>query len=224
MKICGVYKIQSIIKPKCIYIGSTKNINKRWKNHAYLLRVGRHSNSKLQQHYNKYGSDDLKYSLLCECGEDDRCAMEQFFIDALDPWFNISTKTIGIGFTDETRQKMSQSAKGRVPWNKGKTGCYSKEILEIMKNARIDYFKTDKGKELSLKIAESNRTRIESIETRQKKSNSHKGLKHSQESIDKIVKYHKGKKRTGDALKNIQEGIKKRDLKKKSEKLFIQDN
>lgn len=41
----------------------------------------------------------------------------------------------GKHLTEETRQKMSDSKLGKTPWNKGKTGIYSKETLQKMSNA-----------------------------------------------------------------------------------------
>jgi predicted DNA-binding protein (MmcQ/YjbR family) len=57
---CGIYKIQSVIKPERIYIGSAKNIRIRWNIHTSNLKLNRHENKKLQNHYNKYGVNDLK--------------------------------------------------------------------------------------------------------------------------------------------------------------------
>jgi group I intron endonuclease len=64
MKIVGVYKIQSIIKPERIYIGSTVDMVNRWWTHLYYLRNGDHHSPKLQRHYNKYGEDDLVFEII----------------------------------------------------------------------------------------------------------------------------------------------------------------
>jgi hypothetical protein len=37
-RITGIYKIQSIIKPERIYIGSAVYVDKRWKEHLNDLR------------------------------------------------------------------------------------------------------------------------------------------------------------------------------------------
>jgi len=58
----------------------------------------------------------------------------------------------------EIRKKMSKATKGRTPWNKGRTGVYSKETLE--------------------KMSQSQMGKIVSKETRKKLSKAHKGLKH----------------------------------------------
>ena len=41
--------------------------------------------------------------------------------------------------TEEYRKKMSESLKGNVPWNKGKTGIYSEETLKKMSEVRKRY-------------------------------------------------------------------------------------
>lgn len=41
--------------------------------------------------------------------------------------------------SEETKQKIKQSNRGKVPWNKGKTNVYSIETLEKMKKAKENY-------------------------------------------------------------------------------------
>ena len=64
MKISGIYKIQSVIKPDRCYIGSGVCIKSRWNRHLCDLRHNRHWSKKLQNHYNKYGESDLQFSIL----------------------------------------------------------------------------------------------------------------------------------------------------------------
>jgi len=40
------------------------------------------------------------------------------------------------------RRQQSESRKGSIPWNKGKTGIYSNETKQIMSKKRIEYFET----------------------------------------------------------------------------------
>jgi len=42
---------------------------------------------------------------------------------------------IGHTQTTETRKKISNSLKGSIPWNKGKTNIYTKEVLEKISQA-----------------------------------------------------------------------------------------
>jgi len=107
MRISGIYKIQSRVKPKRIYIGSAKNIRHRWFEHKSALARHVHYNRRLQQHYDKYGLDDMVFSVIVGCDVENLITYEQFYIDSLDPWFNIC--------------KVAGRVIGREPWNKGKT-------------------------------------------------------------------------------------------------------
>jgi len=92
MKISGIYKIQSVIKPERIYIGSAVVISTRWDNHLSRLRLNKHPNRKLQNHFNKYGEADLSFSILLGCDKEYLIVNEQFFIDSYKPYFNLRPK------------------------------------------------------------------------------------------------------------------------------------
>ena len=88
--ISGIYKIQSKVNPEKFYIGSSKDIVNRWSRHRYSLKVQKHKNPKLQMHYNKYGLEDLSITVVCKCDLSELIKQEQYFIDTLNPWFNVS--------------------------------------------------------------------------------------------------------------------------------------
>jgi group I intron endonuclease len=85
----GVYKIQSTKRPDLIYIGSSINIEKRWKEHMDSLRLNKHSNKKLQNHFNN-NPNDLSLSIIICCDASELDLAEQFFIDTYKTYFNIS--------------------------------------------------------------------------------------------------------------------------------------
>ena len=62
-KQAGIYLIVSKINGKR-YIGSSVRICVRWSEHKSDLRLNRHHSPLLQRHYNKYGEDDLVFSVL----------------------------------------------------------------------------------------------------------------------------------------------------------------
>lgn len=120
--ISGIYKIQSRIKPERVYVGSTVNMSKRWSQHKRELCCNEHNNARLQNHVNKYGIEDLEFSIIVGCSKCTLVAYEQFYIDALDPWFNIrkiAGNGKGVIASEETIRRLSESHKGQVPWNKG---------------------------------------------------------------------------------------------------------
>ncbi|MCA2594046.1 MAG: GIY-YIG nuclease family protein [Microcystis sp. M38BS1] len=99
-KVTAIYKITSKITGK-IYIGSSINVGRRWSHHLWALRTKKHGNKHLQQHSEKYGLEDLQFSIL-EVIEDSKngCTdeyiefllkREKYYADLLDPEFNIAT-------------------------------------------------------------------------------------------------------------------------------------
>ena len=166
----GIYKIQSKCKPERIYIGSAINISRRWTRHRVDLKNNQHSSSKLQRHYNKYGSDDFVFTLLLECNIDELIEKEQLFIDSYSPFFNCFPKaysSLGRKISDETKRKMSESQKGRkghAAWNRGKKNVYSNETLNKMSEAAKKRPSPRKGiknsEEHRKRISEANKGRI----------------------------------------------------------------
>lgn len=122
MKISGIYKIQSKIKPERIYIGSAINISNRWRSHINSLKRNKHDNGRLQNHFNKYGEVDLQFSILLGCPKEDLIKIEQYFLDSYTSWFNIcriaGNVMGGRKHTEETKQKMrkpkSEEAKANM--------------------------------------------------------------------------------------------------------------
>lgn len=135
---CGIYRIGSKIHPDRCYIGSAKNIKKRWSRHKKDLEAGTH-NPILQAHYNKYGFDDLIFSVVEEfdfISKEHTIGREQYYMDndPLNCYFNVnkkadscegSTRVLsekhkqaisrgrkGIVFTEEHRANISKGRKG----------------------------------------------------------------------------------------------------------------
>lgn len=59
----GIYCIENISNKK-IYIGQSKNIDKRLLQHKNLLEIGKHYNIHLQNSYNKYGKQYFSFRIL----------------------------------------------------------------------------------------------------------------------------------------------------------------
>jgi group I intron endonuclease len=148
MKISGIYKIQSVIKPERCYIGSSTNLRNRKYDHRYLLKKGIHHSAKLQAHYNKYGAEDLIYSIVYYCDKSDLIPdengviqLEQFYIDSFHSWFNMCPKAhshAGLKYSQEVCDKMGAMHKGQKAWNKG---------LKATPEARLNQSIAHKGKQ-----------------------------------------------------------------------------
>ena len=71
-----VYSIYFNSTDKC-YIGMTVNYQDRKKQHLYELKTGRHSCRELQGAYDKFGIDDMAFSIEERCSNSERHAREK---------------------------------------------------------------------------------------------------------------------------------------------------
>jgi len=70
------------------YIGSSVNIEERWKRHLKDLRGNKHHSKYMQRSFNKYGIQSIQISVLEICEPDMLLTREQYYIDTLSPKFN----------------------------------------------------------------------------------------------------------------------------------------
>lgn len=111
---CGVYSIVCIPNGY-MYIGSSINIASRWRHHRASLNRGDHKNIFLQRAWNKYGQKAFGFTILEICQSDNRVSRELYWMKKLNPIFNLSVvdpKKDRFTWSKETRQRMSESAKG----------------------------------------------------------------------------------------------------------------
>ena len=85
MKISGVYKITNIITGD-FYIGSSKDIEKRWAKHKCLSAHKQHPNSKLYKSMASYGLDNFTFEIIEKT--DNLKEREQYWIEQLSPTYN----------------------------------------------------------------------------------------------------------------------------------------
>ena len=112
----GIYKIENKINGK-VYIGQSKDINKRWIEHKSNLNNNRHPNKKLQNAWNSYGKDNFDFTVLEECDNNIINDREIYWISYYDSsnrelGYNLSTggeaSSKGMRFSNEQKEKMSE--------------------------------------------------------------------------------------------------------------------
>ena len=150
----GIYQIKSKINNK-IYIGSAIYFKNRWALHKKSLINNKHHSIYLQNHFNKYGLDDLEFIILEVCDKSNLIVKEQFYIDKFNPEFNmckIAGSALGIKRSEETKEKVrkanlglkhpewrnkikSKSQGGENHWTKFKEIPFSKESKTKMSNS-----------------------------------------------------------------------------------------
>ena len=86
-KISGVYKITNTVTND-FYIGSSKDIKRRWREHKCKSRWKQHPNNPLYQDMQKYGIDKFEFEILAEVEIEELKLTEQQFIETLNPTYN----------------------------------------------------------------------------------------------------------------------------------------
>lgn len=87
----GIYKI-GFKGTNNFYIGSSANIETRFKQHKYQLFYEKHDNPILQRAYNKYTLDNIYCEIIEICSKLDQFNREQYYLDTLNPIYNINRK------------------------------------------------------------------------------------------------------------------------------------
>jgi len=118
----GIYSITCKVNNK-VYIGSSVNIVKRWREHLSSLRRGKHRNQYLQHAFTKYGEESFSFSIVVECEPEMLLIEEEKQIkiyNSFNDGFNLvetpTTNMLGYKHTEESIKKMSRVRKklGRV--------------------------------------------------------------------------------------------------------------
>jgi group I intron endonuclease len=138
----GIYKLTNLVNNK-FYIGSARDLYKRASDHFCKLRKGIHKNPHLQASYNKYGNVFKFEVIKLIVNNEELFKAEQYFIDELNPQYNINRKATGhyIKHTIEARRKISESQyKTVIQYTRD--GVYIREfpsvksVLELYNNSK----------------------------------------------------------------------------------------
>lgn len=127
----GVYIIENLASPGKVYVGSSRNIEKRKIAHFHYLRAGKHHSEKLQRAFNKYGEASFVFRVIVNCPIGDLFEIEQKQIDALQSvsnGYNVNPLADSARFllTPESQEK---ARLGRI--GKKRPPGFSAKISEI---------------------------------------------------------------------------------------------
>ena len=113
----GVYCWRNLINGK-IYIGSSINLERRFREYYNVNSLEnelKRGNSLIARSLLKYGYYNFSLEILEYCEPSDAKSREQYYLDKLDPDYNIlkiANSRFGCMHTDETKEKMSLAKKG----------------------------------------------------------------------------------------------------------------
>ena len=185
----GIYQIYNPVTNKR-YIGSSINVERRFKEHIRNLRANRHCNQHLQNAWNKY-PEQLIFELLEVCEPTDLLTFEQYYIDYYKSYnrnfgYNIDRYAChsGNSLSDETKLKISQKHKGKkVPRdivekirlantgkNKPRQSQRMKELFSLGKSTfpRYNQVSEEKQRSWSQHLSESIKRRYSDYRNRPK--------------------------------------------------------
>lgn len=130
----GIYKITNKINNK-FYIGSSKDLIRRKKDHFRLLKKGINHSTLLQKAVNKYGIDNFIFEIIVECSEDLLFTIEQKIVDELKPKYNIAIKNVSVptGLPYKDKSLYKKYAKDRLA-NNNNFGWRSRTIIKLDNN------------------------------------------------------------------------------------------
>ncbi len=119
----GIYVIKNCVNNK-LYFGQTVNFKDRKKQHWLRLKRDAHGNSHLQNSWNKYGEKNFTFEIVEYC--------EKILLDEKEDFYISKYKTTNCKFgynkkeggsngslSQESRDKISKTLMGNIPWNKG---------------------------------------------------------------------------------------------------------
>jgi group I intron endonuclease len=177
-----IYKIISASQPSKFYIGSAVWFRRRRNSHRSRLAANTHHNPILQNHVNKYGLEDLLFEIVELVDSDDVLLdREQFYLDTLNPPFNIchiAGNTLGTKRSPATCKLLSELKKGNTH-NVGRK--LSAEHKASIQKANKGKSKTEEHKQ-KLRLAALSR----SPEVKNRYREARVGKRHSEETKKKI--------------------------------------
>lgn len=106
-RLCGIYRL-SVAEHS--YIGSSKNLYFRLREHRHDLQTNQHSNSFLQKVVNKYGLEAVTIDIIELCKIEERTQREKFWISELQSDMNLKDP-VTCELSESSKKKLSASLK-----------------------------------------------------------------------------------------------------------------
>ena len=162
MDFCGIYMIRNAIDGKA-YVGSSIEVEKRWKNHICRLNANKHDNPHLQSAWIKSGKDAFEFTIIEECHQGVLIQREIAWV----AYYDSMNHNRGYNLAYPDRQRMTDEIKQKI--SESRTGNPNCMGHIQSKEGRHRIGEAHKGNQY-------NKGRIPSEETKRKMSESHKGL------------------------------------------------
>ena len=149
----GVYKITNTVTGKC-YVGSSKNILRRWSEHKRFFKYRKYRSSQLYQDIREFGVDQFEFSILEECSVEELKVREQYYISMLKPEYNIRKANAGVSvkYKEDISEYQREYYQANKEEAKERKRNYYQANKEKAKEHQREYYQANKDK-----ISEYNR-------------------------------------------------------------------
>ena len=148
----GIYCIKNKTNGK-VYIGSSNNIERRFRRHRTELNTKRHSNKHLERAYQKDGEENFDFIILEICLEEELISKEIYYINKYEALDNTKGYNLSIPIKHPTitsnsnyRSILSEAKKGKMPsnyeemrqirWKKVEVSNLEGEILHVFNSLK----------------------------------------------------------------------------------------
>ncbi|ALN97247.1 homing endonuclease [Flavobacterium phage Fpv1] len=189
----GIYMIMNLSNNK-IYVGSSKDMSRRKREHFRALLINKHRNKYLQSSYNKHTKEMFVFIILEYCSTEQLITRENYWIDLKKSndnkkGYNLSVPKENGGFemTELTREKLKRIA------NEKHYGKLTDEQYQELLNKKIEYKNRERIHKTKKKILGFNKDtgelikKFNSISELGTSSNIHKVINNQQYSYKGMV-------------------------------------
>ena len=136
-KVSGVYKITNMITGD-FYIGSSKDVKRRWAEHKCPSSWKRFPNNQLYKDIQKYGVDNFDFQILEVVEQEELKVAEQQFIEKLKPTYNqMNASGLNIERRKKSQKEYKKTEKYKESHKKAQNKydnqlcCYNNETLSL---------------------------------------------------------------------------------------------
>ena len=188
MKRCGIYIIINKVNGHH-YVGSSRNVVKRFKDHVRDLKYNRHSSRHLQNAWNKYGAEQFVFHVFASATLKTMRKIEAIYLLILPCQYNnMRTVDEQISHSHETRAKIGAIHRGKIISSEHKAKISAAHLgrrHSDQHKAKIGSAHRGKilSQETKARIRAARAKQAFSVETRLKMSVAGKGRKQTPEQI-----------------------------------------
>lgn len=195
----GIYCIRNTETGR-VYVGSAKNILRRWNAHRTALNTNKHYSKMLQAAWNKFGAQGFTFEILELVSEfPNLIAREQHWMDLLGAHWRhggynsqpIAGSNLGTKASAETKAKIKASWLNRGPVTAETRAKMSASLTGIKRSAETRALMSVVGLARNYKLSDVQKARVSAV---------HKGKTISDAQKEAVSRAQKGKPKSRDAV------------------------